>query len=405
MPVNLTVSSHPEVSFSDLGTLFHAQFSDLSNGLQIEYTYDGQAALFQLLSSLYSASRRYVLLPAFHCPTVVEPAIRAGLRPIFYRVMPNLSVDETDLLSKLDNNVAAVVVINYIGFTQSISNVSTACKDSGAKLIEDCAHSFLNADPVRLAGEIGDAAIFSFKKLAPTYVGGGIRLNDPSIKLQSKSRHPPLKDTVVNCKRLLDQAMRSLEPGRIRKAYERLDIWRVSLKPKRSHSALPIVQRNSLDTMFSYPFDRRLAVSGIPWYALHILRRADLTRIVDVRRRNYSELHSAISGCRLLEPALGPLASATCPWAYPVIAKNRPGIDQKLRRQGVPLFTFGETLHPVMLKIGAVDRNVLDSARYLSNNLLCLSIHQNISPRMQSSHIACIRRQFDDNHTPNCTAG
>ncbi|MBK8750840.1 MAG: hypothetical protein IPL99_03960 [Candidatus Competibacteraceae bacterium] len=50
---------------------------------QVALTTSGRAAIFQALSLLNLPAGSKVLVPTYHCPTMVAPVLLAGLQPIF----------------------------------------------------------------------------------------------------------------------------------------------------------------------------------------------------------------------------------------------------------------------------------------------------------------------------------
>ena len=75
--------------------------------------------------------------------------------------------------------------------------------------------------------------------------------------------------------------------------------------------------------------------------------------------------------------------------------RNRSRHDHELQSLGVPLFTFGETLHPRLLDGTAAAPDAIDTARLLSSRMLCFSIHQGISNNQQNSLADLIIEYFD----------
>src|SRR6218665_520068 len=61
-------------------------------------TSSGRAALYWALKRLQLAAGAGVLVPAYHCPTMVAPILLAGLRPIYYEITEH----GLPLLSSLD---------------------------------------------------------------------------------------------------------------------------------------------------------------------------------------------------------------------------------------------------------------------------------------------------------------
>lgn len=383
IPTSGRLKSHPELTFADIGRhRGHLEAANLFAGANIILTYNGRGALYLLARQLPRRnSRSVVLLPAFHCPTVVEPILRAGYQPRFYRISETLSIDYEDFLSKLDEGICAAVIINYFGFPADLEAAKKACEQVDAFVIEDCAHSFLQTAPMGLTGSRGHAATYSFKKLVPTLVGGGVRINDARLRLETPTVGAPIRDTAVNCKRLFEQAVEALDsrnPGRL--AFEYLESCRLWLKGgKEDHSAFSTAERSP--ATFDYPFDERLAVCKMPGYARRILSRANLTDVAARRRQNFEAFLANLNFSDRLRPVFMRLGSHVCPWAFPVLVSDRSRIDVKLRDLGVALFTFGETLHGALHNnLPAAEREAADGARRLSARLLCLSIHQGLTP-------------------------
>ena len=73
-----------------------------------------------------------------------------------------------------------------------------------------------------------------------------------------------------------------------------------------------------------------------------------------------------------------------CPWALPFIAKSLRDPDFRLRAYGIPAFTFGEQLHPLL------NQTKYEAACYWSENLKLIPIHQDVT----ISHIELIKRAF-----------
>jgi len=62
-----------------------------------------------------------------------------------------------------------------------------------------------------------------------------------------------------------------------------------------------------------------------------------------------------------------------------VILQKRAERDYRIRSRGVPVFTFGEVLHPLLFAQHANEREMLDTTTFLSNNVLGFAVHQDFS--------------------------
>ena len=375
--VQITTTSHPELRFSNIRGHTFSEFDNLSIGADLTYTYDGQGAIFQLLSHLKKGGRHYVVVPAFHCPTVVEPIVKNGLTPRYYRVRRDLSIDTNDFLSCLGDDVAAAIIINYFGFPTKIERLRDECQQNRTPLIEDCAHSFLTDEPLTLSGGRADYAIYSFKKIVPSYVGGAIRNNSAEFTVRPSPAAAPFRKSLKNVKRMLDQAVTQSNSTVLNQIQNRVDSTYQLIKSFGNSARMKSDDRELAPTN-NYPFDMGLSKSRIPWYALHILRAAPLRNIVNIRQRNFNLLRGNLSSIRQLELVKESEIASICPWALPIVVSQRSPLDRLLKSKGVPLFTFGETLHSSLSARSVVGKKTLTDAEYLSSHLLCLSIHQNV---------------------------
>lgn len=365
---------HPTLDFSDLWpAAASSRLSCLPGIGELQFFFNGRAALHHLFGQLRRDGRKRVLLPAFHCVSVVEPAIRAGMEVSFYRVDRRLGIDFDEVMSLLRSDVAAVVFINYFGFPAAFEPLLDALRARAIAVVEDCSHSFLFGGPLGLAGQRADFSVYSFWKLVASGVGGALwsaaTLPAPSLRM------PPWRDSLARTKRLLEQAVLARD-GRSRLArwYGRLEAARVRRRGAAtglSHAGPPSPADASAE------FDPRQASTKLPCLPRHILRAADLQRIVAARRANHLVYARSLEAASTPRSVLPELPARVCPWAFPVLMPRRCEHDLKLRERGIPVWTFGDVLHPALDR-AASDRAISD-ARFLAATLLCLPLHQGIS--------------------------
>ena len=83
------------------------------------YTSSGRAALFAALQQMALPLGSGVLVPTYHCPTMVAPVVEAGLTPVFYA----LDADGLPALDRIDpasGQVRAMFVAHYFGLAKSL---------------------------------------------------------------------------------------------------------------------------------------------------------------------------------------------------------------------------------------------------------------------------------------------
>ncbi len=366
------VGAHPTLRWQDLGPP-RPEWAALSgSGFRFHYTYNARAALYQLLLAMPRSERNTVLLPAFHCTTVVEPALRAGWKVRFYRIRTDLSIDLEHLQSQLSKDVAALLVIHFLGFPAPLEDTHRMSREAGCYLIEDWAHSFLRGPEAAIPGDQGDFALFSFYKHAPSFAGGGLRLNTKITWPLPSQISAGKRQSALIAKRLLEQIVDNSSGSLLKSGLQKFERWRVKMK-SRQNTASETSSENSIEP--AYEFSDRLARAGIPWLSRRVLLATRWAGLMEARRRNYAYLAQNLLENQWMQKVHTALPPDVCPWAFPVWMSARAEQDVQLRARGVPLFTFGEVLHPITVQSPAVVRK---DAEDLSRCLLLLSVHQNL---------------------------
>ncbi len=138
----------------------------------VTMTSSGRAALYQALRQLNLPAGSKVLLPTYHCPTMVAPVLLVGLEPVFYAVREDGLPDVASLSRPEAANARVVLTAHYFGLTRSLREVRAWCDERGAALIEDCAHAFFGMAGERPVGAWGDFSIASVTKFFPVPEAG-----------------------------------------------------------------------------------------------------------------------------------------------------------------------------------------------------------------------------------------
>src|ERR1700704_6654321 len=106
------------------------------------YTTSGRAAIALALRALEIGSNDKVLVPTYHCPTMIAPVAQSGAQPIFYPITASGGVDLEWLQRVALNGARAMLATHYFGFPQPMSRLRAFCDAHRIALIEDCAHAF-----------------------------------------------------------------------------------------------------------------------------------------------------------------------------------------------------------------------------------------------------------------------
>lgn len=352
-PTNSIASRQPE-RIPKLALLSAASFSGYAGPAvssvvdsgDVRYVSRGCMAIGLALTHADIGSGDEVLLPAYHCISMVEPVVWRGARPAFYRIRENTAVDLDDIESRITQHTRALLVTHYFGFPQDMVRIRAFCDKHRLLLIEDCAHAFFGAIGNAPIGSFGDYAIASPWKFFPVSDGGvligrkgllgnGPRLEGRGFRFQAKS--------LVNT---LEQAFE----------YRRMNGFRVLLKgplllkdfvlrqarrkaPPDSLETAPLSTR-----LGGWGFEAALIQKKMSVSSRSIMAGVSKPRIARRRRRNYLRMLSelgAIPGCT---PLFRSLPEGIVPQVFPLVFDAPERAFPLLKQAGVPIVRFGEYL-------------------------------------------------------------
>ncbi len=143
------MSSHTETRLEKLLTKYF--------GVETVVTSSARAGLYLILKELGLARTDHIVVPDFLCRSVLYIINLLGF-----------AVQEPDARTK------AIFVFHQWGYPQRMDIIMDEAKKRGWFVIEDCAHAFGSMYKGKVVGSFGDAAIISFPKFFPTYVGGAV---------------------------------------------------------------------------------------------------------------------------------------------------------------------------------------------------------------------------------------
>lgn len=307
----------------------------LSNPFR-RYTTSGRAAIALALRALDIRRGDKVLVPTYHCPTMIAPVARIGAQPVFYPITSSGAVDLEWLERAQIRDVRAVLATHYFGIPQPMSQLRVFCDAHRIALIEDCAHAFFGEYEGTPVGSTGDLAIASLPKFFPTPEGG----------LLSSATHRLDQTELAPC-RLRDElkaAVDAVELGTLYRRFAGLNalfsgLFR--LKKRLREGPAPVGAASSGGSDPSV-VDPRLDSLSSAWVARGIAGVVCRSRIVERRRRNYSTLAARllrIDGAHALFPDL---PEGATPYVFPLYVDDPAASYQRLRSEGIPIFRWDE---------------------------------------------------------------
>ena len=338
-------------------------------------TSSGRAAIAIALRSLGLRDGDRVLVPTYHCPTMVAPIVAAGAKPAFYPIDAT-GAPWLEAMEKTTHGVRAMIAAHYFGLPQRMSKVREFCDERGIVLIEDCAHAMFGEVEGRPAGSFGDFAIASLTKFFPTTDGGCLvarHPHRPGAELRAPSTRDELK-TAANAIEMGVEQNRLFGLNTLLRAAFGI-AGHLSRSRRDSASGRSTSADNGAgprDWLGDFGDDAnawRLPSKWTRW----TVRHAHRARIVANRRRNYVHLAKVVEqlpGTRALMPNL---PDACAPYVFPLWVDEPERTYLRVRAAGIPVFRWDELWPSTPTLVG-------DSGFQWSLHVFQIGCHQDLRP-------------------------
>ncbi len=350
------------------------------------YTTSGRAAIALALQELGIGRGDQVLVPTYHCPTMVSPIVDAGGEAVFYAIGP----DGLPLVAELEGmalpRVRAMLAVHYFGIPQAFDQVREFCDRRGIALIEDCAHAFFGAAGERPVGAWGDFAVASLTKFFPVSEGGClVTARQPLSKVTLRSRG--WVDSARQLSRTLEYGATFGRLGKLtlplRAAFALRDYLR-----GRGSAAERVALSGAADTNgggeipeFNAALARRRPAAFVPF----VVRRVNSERIAANRRRNYRLLAMLLADLRGVSVLRPSLPDTAVPYVLPLWVDDPERSYRLLRAAGVPIFRW-DALWPGVPELHG------DWGLRWSHHVFQLGCHQDLSEDDMGAIAATIKR-------------
>ena len=331
-------------------------------------------AIFHGLRALGIQPGQKVLVPAFVCAAAIEPIEHFGAEIGFYATQRHCEPDWSDLESKIQGNVRAILAVHYFGFPCDIAKFRALCDRYKLFLIEDCAHVLEGAPSPHGLGEFGDFSVFSPRKYLPLFDGGTLRLNRVSPDFQVRLQFETPLFTLRVAKNLFDRRKAPTAPLAMQRSHGRQHTMQT--EEGRTRRELDIVKELPQEPLYVTPDSTSFLtwMADVPMSRLsrHLASHFPLAEIASKRRSNYSYLLDRVSQLEGVEALFKPLPPDVVPWVLPLTIANRREMDIELRTLGIPAVTWVSVRDP---RISAQE---FPDADWLYECLVLLPIHQDL---------------------------
>ena len=344
------------------------------NGRSAQYLFWARSGIYHGLAALGVKPGDNVLVPAYHCTSLVEPILKYGSEVKFYDINVDLTPNFDDIRKKIDRKTRAILAIHYFGFPQPIRKFRELCRAHGLYLIEDCAHVLNGSTPDGIAlGESGDISIFSWRKFLPLYDGGQLVINNSNLTLNVPWEKGGLLLSLKIAKNTFERLFEGAADGR---RYKIFPPWTLFSILARRLGTLNSGARRALDVnSYEVEFDLNCVNLEMSSISKRILNRVNVPEVIEKRRRNYEHLRDAVQDLKGVSVPYATVPQNICPWVFPLLAHGVEDFQLILRARGIPATTWGGVIHPSLIL------EQFPSARFLYKNLVFLPIHQSMEEK------------------------
>ena len=351
---------------------------------QCLYTTSGRAAILLALRAFGVSHGAEVLVPSYHCPTMIEPAVRVGARPMFYPIGCDGKADMEFVRGVDTSRVKAMIAAHFFGLPIDLRDVRAFCDSRGVALIEDCAHAFFGSLHRNPVGTSGDAVIGSLVKFLPVTEGGCLILRAPDVQLPTL-RRPRVGREIRVAWDILEAGARAGKLGTSGALLAALANLKDRLKGRSFEAPrISMSEAERGDACNTIDIDRAetAAASLVRWVASH----ADCGRIAEARRSNYLRFAALLSGHELIRPLFPDLPPGAVPYVFPLDVDAPELLYPSLRACGVPAYRW-DIVWPGTPSLPS------DAAKRWSTHVLQLACHQDMSEADVSAIARVIKRK------------
>lgn len=327
--------------------------------LGLQFFRSGRGALCFAAEQLKKPGDNVILLPAYHCPALVEPFIAAGYQLEFYPLQADLTVDLTKLKNLITAKTTHCLLVRYFGNEAEVSSQLAWLSAQGLVTFDDCAHdlqSFLQPELV------ADAAICSIKKFIASSDGGALRLKSAQqarltmVPLQLELKN--LLKTMLSGWQQKSAAQQQLLPAvKIETS--------VTASLAEANSGHPKEQSNKIAFRYLKQADKEQACYRLTqWQFYH----TDLNAVLAQRQQNAKQLMAGLAHSALGHLLWPQLPENSAPYVVPFLLNDSSGFDM-VRKRGLQVFRW-EELAPTNCSVSLDYRH----------RLIQIPCHQDLTP-------------------------
>ena len=335
------IPATPPLELNAFGRSASTRFPSCFEGSTSVFFSRGRYALFHALRTLGVDDRHGVMVPAYHCRTMIDPVVRAGASVSLFPLMPDLSpaLDRfAALVSASPRPIKALLLPHYFGFPQEVEPVLSFCRARGIALIEDCCHAYFGSWHGRTLGTWGDCAIGSPSKFFACADGGTFASQGSAAAPQMQDR--PAVDELRGVSHSIEGAWRQMNRRFGADAMQALVSDSASVQdrfPQWDRSTEPD-GNETLSAQYQPGLESTSGLAG----SRVLMRLSNVERICERRRDTYAALLAGVKNLPNCAPLFSALPDGVVPYMFPLLIELPQHRFHWLKHLGVPMYRWDE---------------------------------------------------------------
>lgn len=349
--------------------------------LSVRHFTRGRYALYEAYRLAGVGKEGALLAPAYHCRTMLDPAVALEARIYLYPIRSDLSPDDDALdamIAQADVPVRAILATHFFGIPQNFESLREKCAARGIALVEDCSHVlFSEYSQAPGTGLSGDFVVSSPYKFFPGEDGGLLYARRNSKAVAGNGDGPGFLVEMKGVARSLQETWELQSHGK------RLDIGALDAEIE---SLLGQPGEQGGDRRESCSAPSHYYVAGEEYreslrWSRWLAGMTDVARLAERRRENYRRWTSAIAGLPNCRPLIPGLPEQCVPYMFPLHIEFPDFHFYLLKRLGVPIWRWDE--------MGVSDCPVAADYRLKVLHLPC---HQGLTSEDMDWMMAAVRK-------------
>lgn len=281
-----------------------------------------------------------LLAPAYHCVTMLDPALALGADVVLYPLTADLAPDPAALDTLLRCSarpVKALLATHFFGFVRDFSWLKHWCDTRGIVFVEDCSHTlFFERYQAGGAGRYGRFVASSPYKFFPSADGGWLYAPDPAALAGAVTQPVGWMAELRGMKQCLD-ALRRPRVGLDEIVALDEQVAALVGRPLENGDDRQ-QQRPAQSPQYQVDIARTAALRGSRW----LIRHSSVGGTIRRRRANYRRWLEAVGTLPHCRPLYPELPEQVVPYMFPLYIEHPLPHFYWLKQLGVPVWRWDE---------------------------------------------------------------